>query len=95
MTTSGPDRGGPPPPRRAKIFWNGRSQAVRLPKEFRFVGDAVEIRREGSAVILEPVTEAEWPEGYWSWVAANQEGLGIGDVEGLGVGFLELGLDDE
>ena len=32
--------------RRAKLFWNGRSQAVRLPKEFRFDGDEVEIVRE-------------------------------------------------
>jgi antitoxin VapB len=37
---------------RAKLFRNGRSQAVRLPKGFRFEGDEVEIRREGDAVIL-------------------------------------------
>lgn len=42
---------------RAKLFWTGRSQAVRLPKEFRFEGSEVEIRREGTKVILEPVTE--------------------------------------
>ncbi|MDP2959072.1 MAG: AbrB/MazE/SpoVT family DNA-binding domain-containing protein [Longimicrobiales bacterium] len=95
MTRSGAEGGAGSPPRRAKLFWNGRSQAVRLPKEFRFVGDAVEIRREGSAVILEPVKEAEWPEDYWDWVAGSREGLEIGDVEGLGVGFLDVGLDDE
>lgn len=39
----------------AKIFWNGRSQAVRLPQEFRFSGDRVRIRRVGSGVLLEPV----------------------------------------
>jgi len=39
----------------AKLFKNGRSQAVRLPKEFRFTGDEVLVRREGEAVILEPV----------------------------------------
>jgi len=38
----------------ASIFWTGRSQAVRLPKEFRFEGDSVLERREGSAVSLEP-----------------------------------------
>jgi antitoxin VapB len=48
--------------KRAKLFWTGRSQAVRLPKEFRFQGDAVLVRREGDAVILEPTDE--WPEGY-------------------------------
>ena len=46
----------------AKIFWTGRSQAVRLPKEFRFDGDTVSVRREGKAVILEPTDE--WPERY-------------------------------
>ena len=40
----------------AKLFSNGQSQAVRLPKEFRFEGDRVRIRRLGSAVVLEPVT---------------------------------------
>jgi len=46
----------------ARIFTTGRSQAVRLPKEFRFDGDTVLIHREGSSVILEPVRE--WPVGY-------------------------------
>jgi antitoxin VapB len=49
---------------RAKIFWSGRSQAVRLPKEFRFDGEEVRIRRHGSAVILEPVAEG------WGWLDA-------------------------
>jgi len=48
--------------KRASVFWTGRSQAVRLPKEFRFEGDTVLVRREGSTVILEP--SREWPEGY-------------------------------
>ncbi len=48
--------------REAKVFWTGRSQAVRIPKEFRFDSDTVLVRREGNAVILEPVRE--WPEGY-------------------------------
>jgi antitoxin VapB len=39
----------------AKLFKVGGSQAVRLPKAFRFKGDRVHIRREGDAVILEPV----------------------------------------
>lgn len=46
----------------ASIFWTGRSQAVRLPKEFRFHGDTVLVRREGNTVILEP--NEGWPEGY-------------------------------
>ncbi len=58
-------------PIRAKLFWNGRSQAVRLPKEFRFEGGEVEIRREGNAVILEPVTRREWPAGFFEDIRAN------------------------
>jgi virulence-associated protein VagC len=43
----------------AKIFRNGRSQAVRLPKEFRF---------KGEEVILEPLKQRAWPPRYWkSW----------------------------
>ncbi|WP_039942383.1 type II toxin-antitoxin system antitoxin VapB [Leptospira alexanderi] len=38
----------------AKLFINGRSQAVRLPKEFQFTGDDVFIQKIGEAVILVP-----------------------------------------
>jgi antitoxin VapB len=41
----------------AKIFQTGRSQAVRIPKEFRLEGDKVFIKKEGNAVILIPVKE--------------------------------------
>lgn len=46
----------------AKVFWSGRSQAVRLPKDFRFDAETVRIRRHGNAVILEPVTTD------WTWL---------------------------
>ena len=42
----------------AKLFRNGQSQAVRLPKEFRFEGDQVAIRKIGNAVILQPQENA-------------------------------------
>jgi antitoxin VapB len=42
-------------PTNAKLFWNGRSQAVRLPKEFRFEGDQVRVSRMGAGILLEPV----------------------------------------
>lgn len=38
----------------AKLFKNGQSQAVRLPKEYRFDGEAVFIKKIGSAVVLLP-----------------------------------------
>ena len=37
---------------RAKLFLHGRSQAVRLPKEFRFGGTEVYVRRQGDDVVL-------------------------------------------
>jgi len=43
---------------RAKLFMHGGSQAVRLPKEFRFEGQEVMVRKEGDAVILTPVVLA-------------------------------------
>jgi len=46
----------------AKLFLNGRSQAVRLPREFRFEGDRVRIRRVDRGVLLEPIIQdpKEW-----------------------------------
>jgi antitoxin VapB len=46
----------------ARLFRNGRSQAVRLPHEFRFAGDRVRVRRMGRGVLLEPlITDVtEW-----------------------------------
>lgn len=39
----------------AKLFQNGQSQAVRLPKEFRFKGEQVFIKKQGNAVVLLPM----------------------------------------
>ncbi len=46
----------------AKVFWSGRSQAVRLPKAFRFDTDEVRVRRHGVAIILEPIARD------WDWL---------------------------
>ena len=43
----------------AKLFKNGRSQAVRLPKEYRFQGDQVFVRKLGNSVLLTP-SEGTW-----------------------------------
>lgn len=66
---------------RAKLFKNGGSQAVRLPKEFRFAGEEVLIRREGRRVILEPADE--WPEEFLSTLGAWDEGIERPAVEPL------------
>ena len=46
----------------AKLFSNGRSQAVRLPQEFRFSGSQVRVTRHGRGVLLEPLapTTDDW-----------------------------------
>lgn len=50
-------------PRYAKLFRNGGSQAVRLPKACRFEGQKeVLVRREGHRVILEPIDR--WPSAF-------------------------------
>ncbi len=42
----------------AKLFQNGRSQAVRLPKEFRFSGSQVFIKKAGNAIVLIPYQDS-------------------------------------
>ena len=46
----------------AKVFWTGRFQVVRLPKEFRLAGEEVRIRRHGAVIILEPLPRD------WAWL---------------------------
>lgn len=70
-------------PGTAKLFMNGRSQAVRLPKAYRFEGDEVAIRREGDAVILEPITKRGWPKGYWERLDRLAKGLDFPLIERL------------
>lgn len=48
------------------IFMNGRSQAVRLPKEFRMPGRIARISRWGDGILLEPVKASEWPKGFFT-----------------------------
>jgi antitoxin VapB len=53
---------------RAKLFWTGRSQAVRLPKEFRIDADSVVIRRSGKLIILQP--DDDWHD-FLEWAKAH------------------------
>ncbi|HEV2851629.1 MAG TPA: type II toxin-antitoxin system VapB family antitoxin [Thermoanaerobaculia bacterium] len=61
----------------AKVFWSGNSQAVRLPREYRFSRDVeeVSIRREGEQIILEPVKQEDWPEEFWQAFGDMPEGF--------------------
>ena len=64
------------PRTKAKVFMHGGSQAVRLPKEFRFEVAEVDIRREGDKVILEAPKKAkrtpeEWA-AFWARIDATR-----------------------
>ncbi|GCD54370.1 MULTISPECIES: antitoxin [Acetobacter] len=57
-----------PRPREVKLFWNNRSQAVRIPVEFQMPGDRVLIRRDGEKLVLEPVkTPSTLKELLMAW----------------------------
>ncbi len=67
----------------AKLFQNGSSQAVRLPKEFRLPGNEVKIFKKGNHVILEPIVStwdtlfeslSEFPEDFMK-DGRNQPGM--------------------
>jgi antitoxin VapB len=63
------------PKTHAKLFQNGGSQAVRLPKECRFADHQREVvvRREGRQVILEPIDD--WPDAFRACLGAWPEDL--------------------
>jgi virulence-associated protein VagC len=73
----------PPGPRgRGKIFWTGRSQALRLPKEFRFEVKEVALYREGHRLVVEPIEVEKdahgWPTAWWDLAGAAPE-FEVGD----------------
>jgi antitoxin VapB len=55
----------------AKLFKHGRSQAVRLPKEFRLPGTEVRVRRVGRGVLLEPM-EFDF-QSWWAELARYKD----------------------
>ena len=61
----------------AKVFTTGRSQAVRIPKEFRFITKEVMLKRDGNSIVLTP-KEDSWMDIYHKMVA-----LGACDIERL------------
>ena len=67
---------------RAKVFWTGRSQAVRLPRAFRVATREVSVRRQGGALVLEPVEserdENGWPLAFWA-LAGSAPAFDVGE----------------
>jgi virulence-associated protein VagC len=49
----------------ADVIETGQGQAIQLPAEFRFPGAKVSVRKEGEAVILEPLKPSSWPPGFF------------------------------
>jgi len=66
--------------RTARVFFNNRSQAVRIPKEFRLLGSEVFIRKEGENIILSPRPES-WDDYLVSGPVAPEDFMT--DVEAL------------
>ena len=60
----------------AKVFYSGRSQAVRIPRAFRFNDSEVWIRREGESVVLDPVHGRTWPAGFWRKIRIADKDFG-------------------
>jgi virulence-associated protein VagC len=48
-----------------QIFQTGDGQVVRLPAGYEFASTEIAIRREGDAVILEPIKSGQWPENFF------------------------------
>ncbi|MBU3666029.1 MAG: AbrB/MazE/SpoVT family DNA-binding domain-containing protein [Chthoniobacterales bacterium] len=68
------------------LFMNGRSQAVRLPKQLRLPGKRAKIRRFGRGLLLEPMGDESWPEGYFEKVLIKDNSFkrpGQGEVPPL------------
>jgi antitoxin VapB len=63
----------------AKLFMHGRSQAVRLPKEFRMPGTEVEISRNGDVVALKPKGKVPMKKTDWDKFWAEMDALGPWD----------------
>lgn len=53
--------------RHVRLFRNGRSQAIRIPKEFEIEGNEAIIRKDGSRLIIEPVRKTSLVKLLSSW----------------------------
>jgi antitoxin VapB len=66
----------------ARVFWSGRSQAIRLPKEFRVDERDLLISRRGKRLVLEPrpisVDDKGWPRSFWKLFGALPDDFDTG-----------------
>jgi len=66
----------------ARLFINGRSQAVRLPKECKFRGESVYIQKVGEAVILVPI-DKEWEVFMHGLNSFSDDFMAEGRLQGM------------
>ncbi len=59
----------------AKVFQNGRSQAIRIPKEFRVDSDEVCIDKIGDTLIIKPKTENKWDAFFEALKSVETQGF--------------------
>ena len=65
----------------AKVFINGNSQAIRIPKEFRINSDEVKISKDGDKLIIEPLNPRKgWDEAFKRMRQNGDDGLLIDDM---------------
>jgi len=66
----------------ARVFWSGRSQAIRLPKDFRVDERDLLISRRGKKLVLEPrvepVDDNGWPKSFWKLFGALPDDFDLG-----------------
>ena len=65
--------------RHARLFRNGRNQAIRIPREFELKGDEVIIRRDGGRLIIEPVVNGGLLALLADWEATDDDLAKIDD----------------
>ena len=61
------------PARKASLFRNGRSQAIRIPKDFELPGTEALIRKEGDALMITPARKRTLKEVVDSWDPAGED----------------------
>lgn len=66
--------------RHVKLFKNGRSQAVRIPREFELPGDEAVMRKEGSRLIIEPAAKRSLLAVLKTWEPLDED---IGPIDDL------------
>ena len=55
---------------------SGNSRAIRIPKELELPCGPVSIRREGSRLVIESITESGWPAGFFEDIVINRKDFG-------------------